>query len=367
MLSSGNGRHRRPRPTPAAVVTMGTVAATGAGIALPLFGATAAQAADSGTWDRVAFCETGGMWHSNTGNGFYGGLAITQDTWDQYGGDTYAPRPDLATEAQQIAVAEKMLTELGPNAWPGCEEGTGLLQDVAPSVPVTLPTPAQPGEHTPSNVPTPDPSAPAGTPSGSTTDPGGSNTDPSAPVVTPTGPTGPVVPGGPTVGPGTPTTGPTDPGAPVIPTTGPTDPTATTPPITPGPGTSTLAPTDPSGAPTTADATGGGTGRHARPYSPTDEELAAQDQATRTQVFSVAADGPVRPAGTTTATDTANKGDDPGTSAPSHYTVGAGDSLAGIAGAQHVNGGWRQLYDINHQAIGDDPNLIKPGQILNLG
>ncbi|SCD70610.1 Transglycosylase-like domain-containing protein, partial [Streptomyces sp. DvalAA-14] len=132
---------------------MATAAATGAGIALPLFGAATAHAADQTTWDRVAFCETGGSWHSDTGNGFYGGLAITQDTWDQYGGDAYAQRPDLASEADQIAVAETMLTELGPGAWPGCEEGTGLLQTPAPTGPAAQPTPAQPGEHTPSTGP----------------------------------------------------------------------------------------------------------------------------------------------------------------------------------------------------------------------
>ena len=49
------------------------------------------------------------------------------------------------------------------------------------------------------------------------------------------------------------------------------------------------------------------------------------------------------------------------------YTVGAGDSLSGIAAAHDVPGGWLHLYDVNRQAIGDDPNLIKPGQIINLG
>ena len=127
MLSSGNGKHRRPRQAPAAMVA---VAATGAGIALPLLGAGAAHAADVGTWDRVAVCETGGLWHADTDNGFYGGLAITQDTWEQYGGTTYAQRPDRATRAQQISVAERILSDLGPDAWPGCEDATGLLESV---------------------------------------------------------------------------------------------------------------------------------------------------------------------------------------------------------------------------------------------
>src|SRR4051812_16460247 len=122
MLSSGNGRHRRPRQAPAAMVT---VAATGAGLALPLLGAGAAHAGEPGPWDKVAMCESGGLWNANTHNGFFGGLAITEDTWRQYGGTDYAPLPDLASRAQQIAVAERILADLGPDAWPGCEPRTG--------------------------------------------------------------------------------------------------------------------------------------------------------------------------------------------------------------------------------------------------
>jgi resuscitation-promoting factor RpfA len=327
MLSSGNGRHRRPRPTPAAVVTVATAAATGAGIALPLLGAGAAQAADAGTWDKVAVCETGGNWTAHTGNGFYGGLAITKDTWDQYGGDTYAKRPDLATRAQQIVVAEQVLTALGPNAWPGCETGTGLLTDSAPP------------DVNPTSTPVPDPSGPTGiqpSPTAPATDP---TTDPTTDPATPTTPSTPT----------TPVTGtPADPGTP----TG--TPTTTAPPTTPvKPGTP-VAGTP--AAPGTTDPTDG-SGRHARPYSPTDEQLAAADQATRTEVYSTTG-GPkgAGSQGSQTATDGRHA-----------YKVGLGDSLSSIATAHHVDGGWRGLYATNHKLIGDDPNLIKPGQTINLG
>jgi resuscitation-promoting factor RpfA len=363
MLSSGNGRHRRPRPPSAAKVTMATAAATSAGIALPLFGATTAQAADSTTWDRVAFCETGGMWHANIGNGFFGGLAITQDTWDQYGGDAYAQRPDLATEADQIAVAENMLTDLGPGAWPGCETGTGLLQGTSPAGPgaTAVPTPALPGEHTPATVPTTPVTVPAIPPITITlipTIPTGPATGPVTPPVTtpPTGGTG--TPGTPSTGPVTPPVTPTTPATPP-PSTSATPPSATQ---NPG-GTATLAPTDPSGATPTTSASAPGAGRHAKPYSPTDEQLAAQDQATRTQILSVADN---RATAAATSVDTANKAANSGTSAAARYTVAAGDSLSGIADAQHVAGGWHQLYDLNRPALGANPNLIKPGQILNL-
>ncbi|QKV91091.1 transglycosylase family protein [Streptomyces sp. NA02950] len=48
------------------------------------------------------------------------------------------------------------------------------------------------------------------------------------------------------------------------------------------------------------------------------------------------------------------------------YTVAGGDTLSRIAGAEHVDGGWEALYDANRRTIGDDPNLIMPGQRLTL-
>lgn len=56
-------------------------------------------------WDAIAACESGGDWHINTGNGYYGGLQFAQETWEGGGGLSYAPRADLATREQQIAVA----------------------------------------------------------------------------------------------------------------------------------------------------------------------------------------------------------------------------------------------------------------------
>jgi hypothetical protein len=343
MLSSGNGRHRRPRPTPAAVMTVATVAATGAGIALPLLGAGSAQAAGAGTWDKVAVCETGGLWSADAGNGFYGGLAITQDTWNQYGGGVYAKRPDLASRAQQITVAEKILHDLGPNAWPGCESATGLLTDTAtPDV--------NPGD---TSTPVPDPSGPTGiqpSPTASTTGsgtPGWSSSTPSA-TTTPATPTTPV------------TTTPTDSGTPSgTPSTSPV--------------TTTPAPTVTTTPGQTPDPTGTGAGRHGKPYDPTDEQLLAADQASRTEVYSTTGKsvgsgsdkGDTK--GTSGTSGAAGSSGRAGTDGHDDYTVGFGDSLSGIASAHHVDGGWHQLFDTNHKVIGNDPNLIKPGQTLNLG
>jgi LysM repeat protein len=73
---------------------------------------------DSGStaWDKIASCESGGNWAINTGNGYYGGLQFTQQTWAGAGGLAYAPRADLATREQQIAVASK----LSLSNWPVC-------------------------------------------------------------------------------------------------------------------------------------------------------------------------------------------------------------------------------------------------------
>jgi len=78
------------------------------------------------TWDDVAECESGGDWAINTGNGYYGGLQFGQPTWDDYGGQEFAPRADLATREQQIAVAERVLAGQGPGAWPTCSKRAGL-------------------------------------------------------------------------------------------------------------------------------------------------------------------------------------------------------------------------------------------------
>ncbi len=71
-------------------------------------------------WDAVAACESGGNWHINTGNGFYGGLQFDYSTWLANGGGAYAQRADLATREQQIAVANKLYAARGSAPWPVC-------------------------------------------------------------------------------------------------------------------------------------------------------------------------------------------------------------------------------------------------------
>ncbi|MDG4865605.1 transglycosylase family protein [Streptomyces sp. T-3] len=84
-----------------------------------------AAAADSGVWDRIAKCESGGNWHINTGNGYYGGLQFAGSTWRAYGGGAYAPTADRASRSQQIAVATKVQRAQGWGAWPVCSARAG--------------------------------------------------------------------------------------------------------------------------------------------------------------------------------------------------------------------------------------------------
>jgi uncharacterized protein YabE (DUF348 family)/transposase len=72
------------------------------------------------TWDALAACEAGGNWAINTGNGFYGGVQFDQNTWERHGGLRYAPRADLATREEQLAIAEVTRARQGWGAWPVC-------------------------------------------------------------------------------------------------------------------------------------------------------------------------------------------------------------------------------------------------------
>ncbi|MER7483371.1 transglycosylase family protein [Streptomyces sp. NPDC126510] len=96
-----------------------------------------AAAADSGVWDRIAQCESGGDWHINTGNGYYGGLQFAPSTWNAYGGTAYAPTADRASRSQQIAVATKVQRAQGWGAWPVCSARAGASGGAPAADPVT--------------------------------------------------------------------------------------------------------------------------------------------------------------------------------------------------------------------------------------
>jgi resuscitation-promoting factor RpfA len=115
-VSASGGRHRKPSYARRVIAT---AAVAGAGVSIPLVVAGAAHAS-SINWDAVAQCESGGNWAINTGNGFYGGLQFTEQTWLGYGGGAYAQYANQASRSEQIAIAEKVLAGQGIGAWPVC-------------------------------------------------------------------------------------------------------------------------------------------------------------------------------------------------------------------------------------------------------
>ena len=84
-----------------------------------------AQAASGRTWNRLAQCESGGRWHINTHNGYYGGLQISLPTWRGHGGRHFAKLPSRASRTEQIKVAERIKRSQGWGAWPTCSARIG--------------------------------------------------------------------------------------------------------------------------------------------------------------------------------------------------------------------------------------------------
>jgi resuscitation-promoting factor RpfB len=123
---TAEGTKARPKPKPAPQPQPAQQRSSGSGASShgssgngSSGGGAPAPSVGSGVWDRIAQCESGGNWHTNTGNGYYGGLQFAQATWAATGGLKYAPRADLATREQQIAVAEVLRARAGLGQW-GC-------------------------------------------------------------------------------------------------------------------------------------------------------------------------------------------------------------------------------------------------------
>ncbi|MFH9225349.1 transglycosylase family protein [Streptomyces lydicus] len=108
-----------------------------------------AEAVTSGTWDRLAGCESGGNWRIDTGNGFSGGLQLAHSTWHSFGGRAYGARAAHASRSQQIRVAERVLARQGWHAWPACSARLGLNGTPRHTTPrAAAPRPA-PHRHSP--------------------------------------------------------------------------------------------------------------------------------------------------------------------------------------------------------------------------
>jgi LysM repeat protein len=120
----------------------GTVVLGAAAIGVGLLAAPAS--ADHYDWTGVAQCESSGNWSINTGNGYYGGLQFSSPTWLGHGGGEFAPRADLASPAQQIAVAERVLLTQGVGAWPTCGRQLRGGTTAAAAAPARSPAAAAP-------------------------------------------------------------------------------------------------------------------------------------------------------------------------------------------------------------------------------
>jgi hypothetical protein len=92
------------------------VLACGFALGVPLVGLGGVAEAEP-DWDAIAACESGGNWHANTGNGYYGGLQFSPGTWQANGGHGSAAN---ASREEQIRVARNVLAGQGIGAWPVC-------------------------------------------------------------------------------------------------------------------------------------------------------------------------------------------------------------------------------------------------------
>ncbi|MEV5953591.1 transglycosylase family protein [Streptomyces sp. NPDC051987] len=336
-MLSGNGRHRRPRQAPALLVAAGV---TGSAIAIPLLGAVSAHAADGSTWDQVAECESGGSWSADSGNGYYGGLQISLDDWDKYGGTEYAATPDQASRSQQISVAEKILADQGTKPWRTCALLAGLSSDDA-SVNVDTGL----GGSSDSSASSDSSDSSSGLSDASSSAGSGSGSSPGA------------------------TVSGSDSGAPSPSASAGGDATADTP--------SKSAKTDKSDSSSSNSGSSSDSGTAKAGEDPVTAEADDSDNSWQTGgSWSLVDTGAVSGGGKHrggSADENVTNGQS-ATSSGRHasrdddtYTVREGDTLASIADSLDLDGGWRALYAVNKADIGADPNAIAPGQTLKLG
>ncbi|MFJ8634199.1 transglycosylase family protein [Streptomyces sp. NPDC093568] len=336
-MLSGNGRHRRPRQAPALLVAAGV---TGSAIAIPLLGATGASAAEGNVWDKVADCESGGSWSADTGNGRYGGLQLTQNDWEKYGGLDYATSPDLASRSQQIAVAQDVLADRGTSPWGTCAVLNGLTPK---SGSVDLDTGV--AEDSPSEV--------SGS-SGLLDSPGSSDSSNSS--------------------------GSSDSSDGSTPSGDPSDSSSGT------PGTSSGSPDN---SPSSSSSPSSSEGSEKSDESPAAKDSQSPDSSPIETPKGDNQDNSEQDAGSWSLVDTGSIDDATTTGSGRHrgpsadesdavdgatkstgrhasYSVRAGDTLASIADSLDLEGGWRALYKANETAIGPDANHIFAGQTLDV-
>ncbi|MER5535585.1 transglycosylase family protein [Streptomyces mirabilis] len=302
---------------------------TGSAIAIPLLGATSASAADGTTWDRVAECESAGQWSADSGNGYYGGLQISQADWETYGGLTYASSADEASRSQQIAIAEKLLDDQGLTAWPTCGPLSGLSKHsgdilvdtgVANDSSSTSDSSGSSGSSSSSATSTPSGS------SGSKSDSSSSDSSSSGSSSKATENTTKADTGGDTQG------------------------------------------ADGSDTETTKSDSSGNSGQGGDSSGTSENATTGAGRHRGGTADENTTDSAVDGRGDDSSGRHASRGAGASRDAvDGSYVVRAGDNLWTIADALDLEGGWAELYDANKKTVGVDPNLILPGQSLAVG
>jgi hypothetical protein len=78
----------------------------------------------SDAFAQLRFCEAGGDYTKNTGNGYFGAYQYSISTWANFGGFS---RPDLAPPEVQDAKARETQARRGWSPWPSCARKLGLM------------------------------------------------------------------------------------------------------------------------------------------------------------------------------------------------------------------------------------------------
>ncbi len=72
-----------------------------------------------GPWLELRMCESGGNYHADTGNGYFGAYQFAPTTWWGLG---YTGYPDDAPPAVQDRAARQLEARVGWSAWPVCSQ-----------------------------------------------------------------------------------------------------------------------------------------------------------------------------------------------------------------------------------------------------
>ena len=118
ILRATKPRHAKPSKTAPVLAAGGMTATLSAGLT-----GTASAGATEDDFARLRQCESGGNYHINTGNGYYGAYQFDLRTWHGLG---YSGLPSDASPATQDQAAHTLQAQRGWSPWPACSRKLGL-------------------------------------------------------------------------------------------------------------------------------------------------------------------------------------------------------------------------------------------------